>query len=135
MSFSLAAVLMLTTYLLVMGYLAAGLRILRRRPSEQAIGRPEGGGARRVGAGTARSGWPGLVRTVAGTAAGGYLLLMAVAVGYYRGVARVGGHFLASAFTGCAALIGVALPVFFLASWLTVVRRGKDSGTGGQRTG
>jgi hypothetical protein len=132
MAFPHAVVLMLTSYLLVMGYLAAGLRMLRR-PSEQAD-RPEGRGVR-VDAGTAEDGWLGLVRTVAGTALGGYLLLMAVVVGYYRGVARLGGHFLASAFTGCAALIGVALPVFFLASWLTVGRRGKDSGTGGQRNG
>jgi hypothetical protein len=132
MAVSLAVVLMLTSYLLVMGYLAAGLRMLRR-PSEQAD-RPEGRGAR-VDAGTTEDGWLGLVRTVAGTALGGYLLLMALVVGYYRGVARLGGHFLASAFTGCAALIGVALPVFFLASWLTVGRWGKDSGTGGQRNG
>ncbi|WP_248962783.1 DUF6256 family protein [Sphaerisporangium perillae] len=132
MPVSLAVTLMLTAYLLVMGYLAAGLWILRR-PPEQGIGRPVGRGARRPGAVTARwpgavcarRGWPGLVRAVAGTALGGYLLLMVVLAGYSRVVARVDGHLLASALTGCAALTGVALPVFFLTSWLTVRRRGE----------
>lgn len=122
MSTSLAIALMLTAYLLVMGCLAAGLRILRTRPRcvrEQAVDRAR-----------VRGDWWGFVRIVAGTALGGYLLLMIVVVGYYRGVARVGSHFLASAFTGCAALLAIALPVFFLASWLTVRRRNNGrSGT------
>lgn len=41
-----------------------------------------------------------------GTAVGGYLLLMAVVIAYYYGVARVGGDFIQSAFTGTALLIG-----------------------------
>ena len=56
---------------------------------------------------------------MAGTVIGGYLLLMLVVTGYYYGVARVGGAFIASAFTGCAMLIALAAPVFAAASWLT----------------
>jgi len=47
---------------------------------------------------------------VAGTAVGGYLLLMAVVIVYYYGVARVAGDFITSAFTGTAMLIGLAMP-------------------------
>ena len=54
---------------------------------------------------------------------GGYLLLMLVVIGYYYFVARVGGAFIKSAFTGCAMLIGLAAPVFAVASWLTWRRR------------
>ncbi len=49
---------------------------------------------------------------------GGYLLLVAVLTGYYYGVSRVRGSFLVSACTGCAMLVGLALPVFAAASWL-----------------
>ena len=45
-------------------------------------------------------------------------MLMAVVILYYYGVARVGGAFIASAFTGCALLIALATPVFAIASWL-----------------
>lgn len=106
--------LMLAGYLLVMGYLALGLRVLRRdtvRPVP-----------------TGKRGWPVLIRKVAGTAVGGYVLLMGVVVGYYQGVARVGGHFLASAFTGCALLIGVTLPAFLTASWLAERWHARSSG-------
>ncbi|GAA4512610.1 hypothetical protein GCM10023191_078600 [Actinoallomurus oryzae] len=108
---ALAAAVMLLGYLLTMGYLGAGLWILRRDQGAGPVG--------------AVGGLLGLVRRVAATVLGGYLLLMAVVVGYYQGVARVGGHFVASAFTGCAALIGVALPAFILASYLTVRRKGR----------
>ncbi|WP_175407493.1 DUF6256 family protein [Streptomyces sp. TRM64462] len=103
--------LMLTGYLLVMGYLALGLLLLRRQ-------RPGPGKASGK-----RSGWAGLIRQVAGTFVGGYVLLMAVVVGYYHGVAGLGGRFLASAFTGSATMAGVALPVFLTASWLAERRR------------
>jgi membrane protein implicated in regulation of membrane protease activity len=63
-------------------------------------------------------GWLRLLRLLFGTALGGYLLLMAVVVLYYFGVARVAGRFLESAFTGCALLLAVTLPLFVLASWL-----------------
>jgi hypothetical protein len=96
-------------YLLVMGALAVGLRRSRRsrRPRDPAAA--AGGGA---------GGWPRLARHYAGTALGGYLLLMAVVALYYYGVARVGGAFIRSAFTGCALLIALSTPVFALASWL-----------------
>ncbi len=69
--------------------------------------------------------WTGLARRYAGTALGGYLVLMAVVILYYYGVARVGGAFIASAFTGCALLIALATPVFALASWLDGHRRAR----------
>ncbi|MDN3293317.1 hypothetical protein QWM81_04480 [Streptomyces ficellus] len=118
---SLNIALMLTGYLLVMGYLGLGLWLLRRQPP----GTPERRLARQLAPAAGRRGWPGLVRQVLGTAVGGYLLLMAVVVGYYHGVARVGGRFLMSAFTGSALMAGVALPVFFAASWLVERRRGR----------
>ena len=65
-----------------------------------------------------RTGWAALVRRVAGTVVGGYLLLMAVVVAYYFGVARVGPGFLESAVTGTALLLGLAAPVFAALSWL-----------------
>lgn len=105
---------MLAGYLLVMGYLALGLRVLRRDTARPVP--------------TGKRGWPGLIRQVAGTAVGGYVLLMSVVVGYYQGVARVGGHFLASAFTGCVLLIGAALPVLLTASWLTERWHARPSG-------
>jgi hypothetical protein len=48
-----------------------------------------------------------------------------VVILYYYAVARVGGAFIASAFTGCALLIGLSTPVFALASWLEERRRGR----------
>lgn len=58
-----------------------------------------------------------------GTAVGGYLLLMAVIIGYYFGISPVAGNFVQSAFSGCALLIGLATPVFIALSWL-VERKG-----------
>ncbi|MBX9397323.1 hypothetical protein K4749_27990 [Streptomyces sp. TRM72054] len=111
---------MLSGYLLVMGYLAIGLRIRRRHPTDsEHITATHG---RRM-----RHGWPGLVRQVVYTAIGGYALLMAVVVGYYYGVVRLGGRFLASAFTGSATLVGIALPVYFIASWLVERRHSRRS--------
>jgi hypothetical protein len=69
-----------------------------------------------------KRGWPQLIVHYATTAVGGYLLLMAVVVIYYFGVARVGGNFIESAVTGCALLMGLSAPVFFLVSWLTARR-------------
>jgi hypothetical protein len=110
--------LMLSGYLLVMGYLALGLRIQRRRPAAPE-GPTRGASRGRVG----RQGWPRLIRHVVSTAVGGYVLLMVVVVGYYQGVAQLGGRFLTSAFTGAAALLGISLPVFFVTSWLVEWRR------------
>ena len=136
-------------YLLLMGALAAGLRLLRRDGGPAGAGRegapepPREAGARapeipgpagipgpaetpgRRGPRGPAAGWTGLARRYAGTALGGYLLLMAVVILYYYGVARVGGPFIASAFTGCALLIALSTPVFALASWLDGRRRAR----------
>jgi len=72
-----------------------------------------------------RTGRAALARQIAGTVIGGYLLLMAVIVGYYFGVARVGPGFLESALTGTALLLGLAAPVFAALSWLAE-RRGRS---------
>jgi hypothetical protein len=107
---------MVAGYLIVMAALALGLRATVR-PGKR---------VRRAGAGPGRPGrapWRRLAAHVAGTAVGGYLLLMLMVIGYYNGVARVGGAFIASAFTGCAMLIGLAAPVFAALSWLTERRR------------
>ena len=99
-------------YLIVMAVLGAGLRVTLRPGTAARHGLPSP-----ASAGPLR--WRRLAAHVAGTAVGGYLLLMLVVLGYYYAVARVGGAFIRSAFTGCAMLIGLAAPVFALASWLT----------------
>ncbi|MDX3784092.1 DUF6256 family protein [Streptomyces europaeiscabiei] len=108
---------MLTGYLLVMSYLGLGLLILRRSPAKSWTP------AQRLTPAPAGRGWPALVRQVAGTAIGGYLVLMAVVAGWYQGIAQLGGRFLLSAVTGTALLIGITLPLFFLASWMASRRR------------
>ena len=126
---------MLAGYLLIMTTLGLGLRRLRQakagdRPERSlTAGRPEG---TRPVAGSQR-GWLALARHVTGTAVGGYLLLMAVVIAYYYGVARVAGDFINSAFTGTAMLIGLALPLWGAASWLTERRRQRDRDTAGER--
>ncbi len=119
---------MIVGYLLIMGTLAIGLRIVQRS------GKAEGGNAAEAGqpakadkpakaakAGTlARPGpgWRRLAIFSLSTAVGGYLLLMAVIIGYYFGISPVAGNFVHSAFSGCAMLIGLAAPVFIALSWL-----------------
>jgi hypothetical protein len=116
-------------YLLLMGALGAGLWLIRRQHEDAAAtgSRPDpeaGPAARPVATAAApRPDWLRLARHYAGTAIGGYLLLMAIVILYYYGVARVGGAFIVSAFTGCALLIALSTPVFALASWLTERRR------------
>jgi hypothetical protein len=127
-------------YLLVMGALGTGLWLIRRQHGDAAaadsradreadvasgtLGRASGSRDREPGAaagpGTAdpRPHWLRLARHYAGTAIGGYLLLMAVVILYYYGVARVGGAFIVSAFTGCALLIALSTPVYAAGSWL-----------------
>jgi len=110
-------------YAIFMGLLAVGLRLQRRSAARADDGRPSPG---RVAGRVARrfpAGWRALGAQVIATAAGGYLLLMAVLTGFYYGVSKVGSHFLASAFTGCAMLVAIALPVFGVASWLARRRR------------
>jgi hypothetical protein len=98
-------------YLILMLVLAVGLVTQRRRaaaskPTTRLTGRWE-------------RGWQALILHVLTDALGGYLLLIAVVVLYYYGVAKVGGSFLASAITGSLLLIGISLPVFIAVSWLT----------------
>lgn len=118
-------------YVLLMGALVIGLWLSRRPPRPD---RAKPGRARR----RARlpplpepwqHGWPRLLRHLAATAVGGYLLLMAIVVLYYYGVAHVAGSFLDSAVSGCALLIGLCLPIFVAASWLTErrARRARDA--------
>lgn len=142
-------------YVLVMGALAAGLGILRRpasgsgaagtrRPAAapglaHASGLQPGRGAAAASGGwqnlRARirpgPGWPRLIIHLAVTAAGGYLMLVAVVILYYYGVARAGSRFLDSVFSGCALLLGVCMPVFLAASWLAE-RRAHRPGAGGK---
>jgi hypothetical protein len=101
-------------YLLLMGALGAGLWLMRRQHGDAAT------------AAGPRPDWLRLARHYAGTAIGGYLLLMAVVILYYYGVAGVGGAFIVSAFTGCALLIALSTPVFALASWLTERRHARS---------
>jgi hypothetical protein len=98
---------MVTGYLVLMAVLGIGLRHLQRSPASRARA-----------ANQAHPEWRALFRYMIGTAVGGYLLLSAVVVAYYFGVARVDGQFLQSAFTGPALLVGITLPVFAAASWL-----------------
>jgi hypothetical protein len=98
-----ALVPMAAGYLILMSALAFGLRRLYRSGQE--------GPKQRTG------------RQVAGTVIGGYLLLLAVVVAYYYGVARVGPGFLEGAVTGTALLLALATPVFAALSWLTGRRR------------
>jgi len=117
---------MVASYLVLMAALGIGLRRLQRS-------RDAPRDARRAAAPDAtgrRSIWPALIRYMIGTAVGGYLMLSVVVVAYYYGVARVGGQFLESAFTGAALLVGLALPVFAAASLLFERGRRRRENTG-----
>jgi hypothetical protein len=131
-----ALVPMATGYLILMSVLALGLRRLcrpgatragsgpvhrRTQPDRPPVG-PRGS--------PRQPGWAALARQVTGTVVGGYLLLMAVVVGYYVGVARVGHGFLGSAVTGTALLVGLAAPVFAAASWLAEQPQRRRRATG-----
>lgn len=144
---------MVAGYVLIMGTLAVGLRVLRRSASESGAAgtqRPATapGPAHtsalepcREAATASRArqnlsalprpgpGWPRLIIHLVATGTGGYLMLMAVVVIYYGGVAGAGSGFLESAFSGCALLLGLSMPVFLAASWLAE-RRGRRPGAG-----
>ncbi len=113
-------------YLILMAVLAVGLRAQRRRaaaglPVSRLTGRRD-------------HGWRALILHVLTDALAGYLLLAAVVVLYYYGVARVASNFLDSEFTGSAALLGISLPLFLALSWLTERRRrARPPGAGGRR--
>ncbi len=111
---------MVVGYALIMGALAIGLRIIRRSPAhgqEEAADHGFRSGRLNVTA-RVRPGWRRLAVHSLATAVGGYLVLMAVIIGYYYGVAPIAGNFVESAFSGCALLIGLAALVFVALSWL-----------------
>lgn len=126
-------------YALLMIALATGLLMLRRTTRSAAPGtgadvdqEPSAAEVAEVAeVAQSRSGavmpgryaWLRLIRQLGVTFVGGYLLLMIVVIAYYVGVARVSGNFIESAFTGCAMLLGLSLPVFLAASWLLERRR------------
>ena len=122
-------------YALLMIVLAVGL-VLQRRQAVQGSRQGRRPAGRRLAG--RKSGWIQVALNVARDMIGGYLLLMAVVILYYYGVARVGSNFLDSAFTGSALLLGLAMPVFVAASLLSW-RRGRNhrprSGPGGDRGG
>lgn len=120
-------------YLILMSALALGLRRLcRPRAARPGSGQSPGSSPAVSGQ---RSGWSALAWHVIGTVVGGYLLMLAVVLAYYYGVARVGPGFLESAVTGTALLVGLAAPVFAAASWLAERprRRDREAGTGPRR--
>jgi Co/Zn/Cd efflux system component len=112
-------------YLILMIILAVGLRTQRRRV---AAGKP----MTRL-TGRRDRGWPAFILHVLTDALGGYLLLTAIVVLYYYGVARVGSDFLLSAVTGSLLLLGICLPLFLAASWLTERRHQRQSTTDERR--
>jgi Co/Zn/Cd efflux system component len=105
----------LSGYLILMIILAVGLRSLHRRV---AAGKP----VSRL-TGRRDRGWRALILHVLADALGGYLLLAAIVILYYYGVAKVGSDFLLSAITGSLLLLGISLPLYFAATWLTERRQ------------
>jgi Family of unknown function (DUF6256) len=110
-----------TGYLIVMVILAVGLRNARRRT--------RAGRSLTRYTGRIDRGWPAFLYHALTDGLGGYLLLAGVVVLYYYFVARVGGSFLDSEFSGSAILLGIAFPIYFAASLLRQHRRGRR-GTG-----
>ena len=126
-----ALIPMATGYLVLMSALGFGLRRLYR-PRGAPSGAEKWPDRRRTTppAPGQRTGWLALVRQVAGTVVGGYVLLMAVIVAYFLGVAKVGPGFLENALTGTLLVLGLAVPVFVALSWLTERRRRRSSSGG-----
>jgi predicted secreted protein len=119
---------MLVFYLILMVVLGLGLRALLRQGA--APTRPDATSAPAAGPPGGRREWLAWARYVLVTVICGYLVLLAVAVGYYYAIARVGGAFLYSVATGPALLLALALPVFAVASWIyerVRARRGKPA--------
>ncbi len=135
---------LVTGYVLLMGALAIGLRVTRRtarqagtggggaagqspsagaaaaEPDQRELAADRGPRAGRLSlAARVRPGWPRLSVHVLATAIGGYLVLMAIIIIYFFGVAPKAGNFVESAFSGCAMLLGLATPVFIALSWLS----------------
>ncbi len=120
-----ALIPMAAGYLILMSALGFGLRRLYRPRGAPSGAGPQPARGPDTPAPGQRTGRAALLRQIVGTVVGGYLLLMAVIVAYYFGVARVGPGFLESALTGTALLLGLAAPVFAALSWLAE-RRGRS---------
>jgi uncharacterized protein DUF6256 len=118
-------------YVILMAALAVGLRLQRRGAAEKKAGESDAD-VPAVGRLASRfaGGWPRFAVQVAATAAGGFVLLMAVLAAYYYGVSKIAGDFLESALTGCLMLLAIALAVFAIASRVAEIRRRRPGGTG-----
>lgn len=121
-----AEISVIVGYVLLMGFLAVGLAMLRRSAP--------GSDPRRLSRAAARPdrGWLRLVRHLAATAAGGYLVLMAILVIFYVATdySKVGTleSTLSSGASGTALLVAIGAPVFMGLSWLTERWRGRRPG-------
>ena len=120
-----ALIPMAAGYLILMSAFGLGLyRLYRPRAARSTKGPPAKGPpappppAATPPAPGQRTGRAALARRIASTVIGGYLLLMAVIVAYYYGVAKVGPGFLEQALSGTALLLVLAAPVFAALSWL-----------------
>jgi hypothetical protein len=109
---------------------AAEMAAAEMAAAEMAAAEEAGGGPAAVMSGGYA--WLRLIRELGVTFVGGYLLLMVVVIAYYYGVARVSGNFIESAFTGCAMLIGLSVPVFLAATWLLERRRAQATAAKGR---
>jgi hypothetical protein len=112
-----AEISVIAGYVLLMGFLAAGLALLRRSAP--------GSDPRRLSRAAARPdrGWPRLVRHLAATAIGGYVVLMLILAIFYVATdySKVGllETTLGSGASGTALLVAIGAPVFLALSWLT----------------
>jgi hypothetical protein len=88
-------------------------------------------------AGRLDRGWTALIWHMATDAVGGYVVLAAVVVLYYYFVAKEGGNFLDSEFTGAALLLAIAFPIYLAGSLLfqRLRRRGSSDGQPEDPTG
>jgi Family of unknown function (DUF6256) len=104
-------------YVLLMGFLAGGLALLRRSAP--------GSDPRQLSGAAARPdrGWLRLIRHLAATAVGGYLVLMAILVIFYVATdyskAGLLESTLGSGASGTALLVAISAPVFLALSWLS----------------
>jgi Family of unknown function (DUF6256) len=112
-----AEISVIVGYVLLMGFLAVGLMMLRRSAP--------GSDPRRLSRAAARPdrGWLRLMRHLAAVAAGGFGVLMAILVIFYVATdyAKAGTleSTLSSGASGTALLVAISAPVFMGLSWLT----------------